>query len=72
MVIEDKKALSEISNFQVFMTVMNEKTTQDKKQAVESIFELMNLGKAVFTPRSIVFTDKNETRMIDENNFEPF
>ena len=72
MVIEDKKALSEISNFQVFMTVMNEKTTQDKKQAVESIFELMNLGKAVFTPRSIVFTDKNETHMIDENNFQFF
>ena len=72
MVIEDKTALNQVSNFQVFMTVMNEKTTQDKKQAVESIFELMNLGKAMFTPRSIVFTDKSGTHMIDETNFEPF
>jgi hypothetical protein len=38
MVIEDKTVLDQVSNFQVFMTVMNDKTTADKKESVESIF----------------------------------
>lgn len=70
MVIEDKTVLDQVSNFQVFMTVMNDKTTADKKESVESIFQLMGLGKIMVTPRSLVLTDKNGTHMVDEANFD--
>lgn len=70
MVIEDKTVLDQVSNFQVFMTVMNDKTTADKKESVESIFQLMGLGKIMVTPRSLVLADKNGTHMVDEANFD--
>ena len=70
MVIEDKTVLDQVSNFQVFMTVMNDKTTADKKESVESIFQLMGLGKIMVTPRSLVLTDKDGTHMVDEANFD--
>lgn len=31
MFIEDERALEKVNNFQIFMTVMNDKTTSDKK-----------------------------------------
>lgn len=71
MVIEDKTVLNQVSNFQVFMTVMNDKSTINKKQQVESVLQLMGLGKAAFTPRSLILTDdKNNTHMIDDSNFD--
>lgn len=71
IVVEDKTALDEINNFQVFMTVMNDKSTQDKRENVNSVLQLMRLGKAAFTPRSLILTDNNnQTHMIDETNFD--
>ena len=71
IVVEDKTALDEINNFQVFMTVMNDKSTQDKRENVKSVLQLMRLGKAAFTPRSLILTDdNNQTHMIDETNFD--
>lgn len=71
MVIEDKSVLSQVSNFQVFMTVMNDKSTINKKQQVESVLQLMGLGKAAFTPRSLILTDdKNNTHIVDDSNFD--
>lgn len=70
MVIEDKNVLNQVSNFQVFMTVMNDKSTIDKKQKVESVLQLMGLGNAAFTPRSLILTDNNNSHMIDDNNFD--
>jgi hypothetical protein len=34
MYIEDKSLLNNTSNFQIFMTMMNEKAVADKKDAV--------------------------------------
>ena len=71
MVIEDKNVLNQVSNFQVFMTVMNDKSTIDKRQKVESVLQLMGLGKAAFTPRSLILTDyNNNSHVIDESNFD--
>lgn len=73
MVIEDKNVLDQVSNFQVFMTVMNDKSTIDKRQKVESVLQLMGLGKAAFTPRSLILTDdNNNSHMIDDSNFDAF
>ena len=71
MIVEDKNVLDQINNFQVFMTVMNDKSTIDKRQKVESVLQLMGLGKAAFTPRSLILTDNNNnSHMIDESNFD--
>lgn len=71
MFIEDENVLSQVNNFQVFMTVMNDKSTKDKKDKVVAVLQLMDLGKAAFTPQSLILTDsKGESHLIDENNFE--
>lgn len=73
MVIKDKTVLSQVSNFQVFMTVMNDKSAIDKREKVESVLQLMGLGKAAFTPRSLILTDNNNiSHMIDDDNFDAF
>ena len=74
MFIKDKNAHQEITNFQIFMTVMNEKEIQDKKQNVISVLTVLFPDyKIIFTPRSIVLNTSKENKeniMIDENNFE--
>lgn len=71
MFIEDKNVLDQVNNFQVFMTVMNDKSTKDKQKKVIAVLQLMGLGKAAFTPQSLILTDeKGESHLIDENNFE--
>lgn len=68
---QDEFLLANTTNFQVFMTVMNEKQTADKKQAVTSVLTvLFPTYKVLFTPRSLVFTSEQGTAMVDENNFE--
>ena len=40
-------------------------------QKVESVLQLMGLGKAAFTPRSLILTDyNNNSHIIDESNFD--
>lgn len=73
MFIEDKTALEKISNFQVFMTVMNDKSTRDKRDKAQSIFSLLGFNKVMFTPRSLILTDfQNESHVIDNENFDAF
>lgn len=73
MFIEDKTALAKISNFQVFMTVMMDKSTRDKREKVESVFSLIGFDKVMFTPRTLIITDKNnESHIIDNDNFDAF
>lgn len=73
MFVEDKDVLDEISNFQIFMMIMKDKETQEKKR---SVLQLLNLifpnYKAMITPQSLIFTslDSNEPIMIDDNNFD--
>lgn len=71
LLVEDKSVLDDINNFQVFMTVMNDKTTQDKKQKVSLVCELLGLGKPTFTPQSLILTDSNnQMHLIDATNFD--
>lgn len=72
MFVKDKDALDKVSNFQIFMTIMNEKETVDKKNAVKQILLLTFPNyKVMFSPRSMVFQDQdNQNITIDENNFD--
>lgn len=71
MVIQDESLLSNTTNFQIFMTVMNDKTTIDKRQNVLSALGLLFPNyKVFFTPRAISLNCEGKTAIIDENNFE--
>lgn len=67
---QDNLLLQNTSNFQIFMTIMLEKETRDKKDAVVALLTLMfPKYKILFTPRSIMLQGENSI-MIDEDNFE--
>ena len=71
MVIEDEKLLQNTTNFQIFMTIMQEKQTADKKQDVVTVLQLLfPQHKVIFTPRSIMFNNEAGNFMVDEGNFE--
>ena len=71
MVIEDEKLLQNTTNFQIFMTIMQEKQTADKKQDVVTVLQLLfPQYKVIFTPRSIMFNNEVGNFMVDEGNFE--
>ena len=72
MIIQDKALLDTTNNFQIFMTIMSEKETADKKAAVQQVCTLLFPDcKTIFTPRSIILQGKSGMITIDENNFEP-
>ena len=67
---QDKTLLQNTSNFQIFMTIMSEKETRDKKQATQQLLSLLFPAHTVlFTPRSILLQGE-QSLMIDESNFE--
>ena len=69
--LEDKTVLENTSNFQIFMTIIQEQEMRDKKNAVVQLFSLIFPGyQVVFMPRTILLTKKEQQIMIDENNFE--
>lgn len=71
MFIQDESVLANTNNFQIFMTIMTEKQTVEKKNAVQSVCTLLFPGyRVMFTPRSIVLLKDGQTFQIDENNFE--
>ena len=71
MFVKDESDLSNINNFQIFMTIMSEKEAADKKAAVQQVCTLMfPKNKVLFTPRSILITGGEQSIQIDENNFE--
>jgi hypothetical protein len=68
---KDKGVLDNITNFQIFMTIVNGKETVEKKHMVQSLFLLtFPKYKVLFTPRSILFSDETGSHIIDEGNFE--
>ena len=73
MFVQDKDVLGDINNFQIFMTVMQEKETIDKKDAVKQLL-LITFPKynVMISPRSLIFkvVDGTETFTVDENNFD--
>ena len=70
MFVKDESVLGDTNNFQIFMTIMQEKEAIDKKLAVQSVCTLLfPKHKVVFTPRSMLLAGETQI-MIDENNFE--
>ena len=68
---EDKDVLDNVTNFQIFMTIVNNKETRDKKIVVEDLFQLLfPKYKIMFTPQSIIFQDESGVHIVDNNNFE--
>ena len=73
MVIQDESLLSTTSNFQIFMTIMNDKMTIDKKQNVLTVLNLLFPNYVIFfTPRAISMNCDKGNVIIDEGNFEKF
>lgn len=63
--------LSNTNNFQIFMTIMSEKETADKKALVQQLFTLiLPNNKVIFTPQSLLVTGGEQPIQIDENNFD--
>lgn len=72
MFVQDKALLESTNNFQIFMTIMSEKETADKKLAVQQVATLFFPEyKINFTPRSIIFSGKGGMITVDEDNFGP-
>lgn len=71
MFSSDKSVLSQITNFQIFMMVMNEKEASDKKELVIQLLGILFPSyKVLMLPTSIILTAGDITVIIDENNFE--
>ena len=71
LIQQDKVVLEKTNNFQIFMTIMSEKDTVDKKIAVQQICSLLFPEyKSIFTPRSMILQGQGGNVIIDENNFE--
>jgi hypothetical protein len=71
MFVKDESLLGDTNNFQIFMTIMSEKETVDKKLAVQQVCTLLfPKYKVMFTPRSVLITGEGQTIQIDERNFE--
>ena len=71
MFVKDESLLRDTNNFQIFMTIMSEKETADKKFAVQQVSTLLfPKYKLIFTPMSMMLSGNGQTIIIDENNFE--
>lgn len=69
--VKDESDLTNVNNFQIFMTIMLEKEGAEKKQAVQQACALFFPNqKILFTPRSMLVTGSGENIQIDETNFQ--
>lgn len=70
---EDRLALINTSNFEIFMTLMTSKEAQTAKKAVKDALSLLIPNfTASFTPRALVLNCDKTNITIDEGNFEYF
>lgn len=72
MFVQGNVDLDDIKNFQIFMMVMTEKETADKKRCVLDVLNLLFPDyKVILTPMSLLFQREGQKEiMIDENNFD--
>lgn len=71
MLTQDESLLANTSNFQVFMTVMNQKMAVEKKESVIKVLELIFPNyQALFTPRSLILKKEEHMATIDNTNFD--
>ncbi len=69
--IQDETLLSQTTNFQIMMTVLDAKENADKKVIVQQLLTILfPTYKIMFTPRSLMFNHEGENIIIDEDNFE--
>ena len=70
-VTEDKDVLTDITDFQIFMMVMNDKKAFDKKESTIKVLQLLfPTYKVMFSPRSLIFMKDGKNVTIDDSNFE--
>ena len=74
MIFQDNSLLENTTNFQIFMTLIHEKTEESKKDIVISLFQLIFPTYSVaFSPQSLIINKGQEgITVIDESNFELF
>lgn len=66
----DRPDLKDYSEFQIFMTIMNDKEARDRrKEVMNTLFLLFPNYKISVTPRALLFNLEKENIIIDENNF---
>ena len=72
MFVEDKTLSDDITNFQIFMTIMMDKESKKQKNAVNMVLKLcFPEYKILITPNSLIFNKEGQSGiMIDEKNFE--
>ena len=71
MFVQDKALLEDINNFQIFMTIMNEKESKDKKNSTLQVLQILfPKYKPMMTPRSLILNRDGKQTLIDETNFE--
>ena len=71
MFVKDESLLENTNNFQIFMTIIQEKETADKKAAVQQVCTLLfPKHRVLFTPRTMILNGDNDSIVIDETNFE--
>lgn len=71
MYIEDKKLLSETTNFEIFMTIMQNPEAQRVKGCVLKVLSLLFPNSNVLiTPRALLLNFGEKSANIDESNFE--
>lgn len=69
-----KSLVAEITNFQVFMTVMTAPETSEKRRAVTDVLQLLfpEYQVSFVGETSILFMKDGQAAMVDENNFPAF
>lgn len=68
---EGKGDLTNTTNFQIFMTIINHIGEEEKKFAVQQVLTLLFPDyRVIITPRSIIFSKNQESSMVDDSNFE--
>ena len=72
MFVEDKTLSDNITNFQIFMTIMMDKESKKQKNAVNMVLKLCFPDyKILITPNSLIFNKEGQSGiMVDEKNFE--
>ena len=71
-ILMDDSIPENTNNFQIFMMIMADKETTDKKQAVlQTLTLLFPNAKVLFTPRAMIIQqDGQDSVLVDEENFE--
>ena len=65
------EAFKNTSNFQIFISIVSDKSQTDKKEAVINLLGIVCPGyKVVVTPRALLLNKNDENIIIDENNFQ--